>query len=245
MKKKLACKKVLFSVILIVLFPLILNNFIFDLGLPLVLAANDDPNFYIKDFTNPVKLSTSDSTYPQHVETTMAITDNDQIYVGWKNSETHYGPGARNSFTTSSDKGTTWAEPVFMSMYNEDISRQSDPWMVSYENTLYYCYLEFTIYSPYWSMITVAKTTNQGNTWDLVQASYGDHFADKQTIAVDADENLYMVYDDVDTSEINPSYVRVTRSLDAGATYEEVSVIADTVNQTDSHLAPIHSNRFE
>ncbi|MHA1124984.1 MAG: sialidase family protein [Candidatus Heimdallarchaeota archaeon] len=238
MKKNLACKKFLFDVILIVLFPIILNTVIFGIGLPLVLAANDDPNFFVKDFTDPVKLSTSDSVYPHHVETTMAITDDDRIYVGWKNSETHSGGGARNSFTVSSDDGATWADPVFMPMFNADNSRSSDPWMISYENTLYYCYLEFATAYPYWSMITVAKAIDYGNSWDTVQASYGKYFADKQTIAVDENENLYMVYDDIDQSEVNPSYVRVTRSLDAGATYEEVSVIAETENYTVSHLAP-------
>jgi len=237
MKKLLTCKQFLFSVILIVLFPLFLNSILIGISVPLVGAVNDD-NFYIKDFTNPVKLSTSDSTYAHHVETAMAITDDDQIYAGWKNSETYYGGGARNSFATSSDQGETWSEPVFMPMFNTSLSRQSDPWMISYDNTLYYCYLEFEATTAAWSIITVAKTTDQGENWDLVQASYGDHFADKQTIAVDSNENLYMVYDDVDITEINPSYVRVTRSLDAGATYEEVSVIADTVSNTVSHLAP-------
>ncbi|MHA1243346.1 MAG: sialidase family protein [Candidatus Heimdallarchaeota archaeon] len=237
MKKLLTCKQFLFSVIMIVLFPLLLNSILIGLSMPLIGAANDE-NFYINDFTNPVKLSTSDSTYAHHVETCLAITDDDQIYAGWKNSETYYGGGARNSFTTSSDQGETWSDPVFMPMFNASLSRQSDPWMISYGNTLYYCYLEFKVPTPGWSIITVAKTTDQGENWGIAQASYGDHFADKQTIAVDSNENLYMVYDDVDITEINPSYVRVTRSLDAGVTFEEISVIADTVNHKDSHLAP-------
>jgi len=79
MKKLLTCKQFLFSVILIVLFPLLLNSILIGLSMPLIGAANDE-NFYINDFTNPVKLSTSDSTYAHHVETCLAITDDDQIY---------------------------------------------------------------------------------------------------------------------------------------------------------------------
>lgn len=188
MKKVLACKQFLFSLILTVLFPLIFSNVIFAISAPNPEATATDPNFYIVDFTDPVKLSTSDSTYAHHVETCLAITDDDQIYAGWKNSETFSGGGARNSFTTSSDQGETWTTPVFMPLFNASLSRQSDPWMIHYGNTLYYCYLEFENAINGWSIITVAKTTNQGADWDLVQASYGDHFADKQTIAVDSNE---------------------------------------------------------
>lgn len=177
----------------------------------------------IVGFTKNLLLSTSDIAYEHHVEVTMVITENDTLFAGWKNSETHNGGGARVSFVKSSDGGETWSFPYHMPMFWEGIpSRQSDPWMAWHDGTLYYAYLEFT--STDLSQITVAISNDYGASWETIQSTFGEGFADKETIAVGNDGVVYVAYDDIVGDN---STIRLTRSLDNGESFEAVSVIAE------------------
>ncbi|GAG66107.1 unnamed protein product, partial [marine sediment metagenome] len=135
--------------------------------------------------------------------------DNGTIFVGWKNSETHNGGGARVSIVRSLDLGKTWTQPYDMPMFGGSFTRQSDPWLYWYNGTVYYAYLEFEpdyFNNPsggYLTQITIAKSTDYGVSWTLVQASNGTHFADKETIVVGENNTVYLVYDDVDVEDPN------------------------------------------
>jgi hypothetical protein len=185
----------------------------------------------ILGFTQNLLLSTEDISYDHHVEVTMVISDNGTLFAGWKNSETHNGGGARVSFVKSSDGGETWSVPYHMPMFWHGVpSRQSDPWMAWHDGVLYYAYLEFT--DTGLSQITVASSRDYGTSWNPVQATFGEGFADKETITVGNDGIVYVAYDDIVDEN---STVRLTRSLDGGESFEAASVIAES---DPGHVAP-------
>jgi hypothetical protein len=188
----------------------------------------------ILGFSGNKLLSTDDSNYAHHVEVSMAISDGGTIYAGWKNSETHNGGGARVSIVRSLDGGASWTQPYDMPMYDGLATRQSDPWLYWYNGTVYYAYLEFEpqyFNDPsggYLTQITIAKSINNGVTWTPVKASNGIYFADKETFVVSNDDTIYLVYDDADIEDPNGNAtIRVTRSIDGGESYQEISVIGE------------------
>jgi hypothetical protein len=187
----------------------------------------------ILSFSSNKLLSTDDSNYAHHVEVSMVISDNGTIFVGWKNSETHNGGGARVSIVRSLDRGKSWTQPYDMPMFGGSFTRQSDPWLYWYNGTVYYAYLEFEpdyFDDPsggYMTQITIAKSIDYGVTWTPVQASNGTYFADKETIVVGENNTVYLVYDDVDVDTNGNATIRVTRSIDGGDSYQEISVIGE------------------
>ena len=195
------------------------------------LNLSQETNVVILGFSNNKLLSTDDNNYAHHVEVSMAISDNGTIFVGWKNSETHNGGGARVSIVSSLDLGKSWTQPYDMPMYGGSFTRQSDPWLYWYNGTVYYAYLEFEpdyFTDPnggYLSQITIAKSIDDGLTWTPVQASNGSYFADKETIVVGENNTVYLVYDDAEVVDNGNVTIRVTRSNDGGDSYQEISVI--------------------
>ncbi|MCK5151791.1 MAG: exo-alpha-sialidase [Candidatus Thorarchaeota archaeon] len=176
-------------------------------------------------FSDNILLSTRDLPYAHHVEPTIAISDNGTIFAGWKNSETHDGGGARVSVVRSVDGGTTWTDPYNMDMYNGMSTRQSDPWLVWHGDSIYYAYLEFAPGTDFTQM-TVARSQNYGGSWNPVKASYNEYFADKETMVIAQDGTIYLAYDDADvSSEDGNVTLRLSRSTNGGATFEEVGII--------------------
>lgn len=191
------------------------------------------------NFTN-IELS-HDNNWPQHVEPTMAIGSDGTIFVGYKNAQTDNGGGYQVSFTYSVDGGQTWKDAVDMPDSWEG-ARQSDPWMVMYEESLYYLYMEFSFAfesTVEANQLTMASTSNKGQSWDFSKASYNTGFADKETFDIDANGNIFIVYDNVlGPADIigDPVDMRVSRSFDGGHTYfENVSLQAYI---SPNYLAP-------
>ncbi|MFX1494653.1 MAG: sialidase family protein [Promethearchaeota archaeon] len=197
------------------------------------LSLEDHPQ--ILAFTDNRLLSIDDSNYAHHVEVSMAISDfpDETIFVGWKNSETHSGAGARVSIVKSTDRGETWTNPYDMPMYGGRFTCQSDPWLYWYNGTIYYAYLEFEsdyLSDPsgdYLTQITVAKSIDYGNTWNPVKATNGTYFADKETIVVGKNNTIYVAYDDANIDLTGNVTVRISRSLDGGDTYQEISDLGE------------------
>jgi len=186
-------------------------------------------------FSDAKLLSTIDALYNHHVEPTLAISDNGTLFAGWKNSETHTGGGAQVSFTKSVDGGETWDSPRDMSNFEGMTTRKSDPWLVWHDGTIYYAYLEFSATGSEFSQITVAKSSDYGATWSRAAASHGSYFADKETMTISNDGTIFVAYDDVDTEGSGLATVRLTRSVDGGNSFEEVSVIGEPA---DGHVGP-------
>jgi hypothetical protein len=182
----------------------------------------------VSGFSSNVLLSTDDSIYPHHVEVSMAISENGTLFAGWKDADTHNGPGIRVSVTKSTDGGNTWANPYNMPMFTSGITGQSDPWLVWHDGTIYYAYLEYSITGPSLSQITVARSDNYGTSWIPVTASYGTYFADKETMVVSDNGTIYVVYDDTDDATlIGNTTIRLTRSTDGGMTFQEICNITE------------------
>lgn len=188
----------------------------------------------ILGFSRNVLLSTNDNNYAHHVEVSMAISDDGILFAGWKNSETHYGGGARVSFVRSLDNGNSWSIPYDMPMYGELFTRQSDPWLYWKNGTLYYSYLEFEaeyLNDPsgdYLTQMTVAKSIDKGVSWAPVKATNNSYFADKETIVVDDNDIIYLAYDDVNIeNSYGTATVKVTRSVDRGNSFEELAIIGE------------------
>ncbi len=186
-------------------------------------------------FSDEILLSTFDFDYNHHVEPTLAISDNGTIFAGWKNSETHNGGGAQVSFTKSVDGGETWDFPRDMSNFESRNTRKSDPWLVWHDDTIYYAYLEFEVGGGDLSQITVAKSSDYGATWSEAAASDGSYFADKETMVIADDGTIFVAYDDIDTEGSGLATVRLTRSVDGGDSFDEVSVIGEPA---DGHVGP-------
>lgn len=187
----------------------------------------------IRSFSSDVCLSIDDSVYPHHVGVSMAISDDDIIFVGWKNSESHNGGGARVSFTKSLDGGETWTYPYDMPMFEEHSTRQTHPWLYWYNDTIYYAYVEHEEILPeggYLTQITVAKSDNDGETWTLVKATNGNYFANKETFTVSENNTIYVVYDDVDISSTGNTTVRLSRSIDGGISYQEIKNLGGDID---------------
>ena len=197
------------------------------------LSLSQETEDVILSFSSNKLLSTNDNNYAHHVEVSMVISDNGTIFVGWKNSETHNGGGARVSIVRSLDRGKSWTQPYDMPMFGGYFTRQSDPWLYWYNGTVYYAYLEFEpdyFNDPnggYLTQITIAKSIDYGVTWTPVQASNCTYFADKETIVVGENNTVYLVYDDVDVELNGNATIRVTRSIDGGDSYQEISVIGE------------------
>lgn len=185
-------------------------------------------------FSDEILLSTFDFEYSHHVEPTLAISDNGTIFAGWKSSETHNGGGAEVSFTKSVDGGITWDSPISMDNFEDRATRKSDPWLVWHDGIIYYAYLEFSASGDF-SQITVAKSSDYGATWSEVAASYGSYFADKETMVISDNGTIFVAYDDVDTEGSGLATVRLTRSIDGGSSFNEVSVIGEPA---DGHVGP-------
>ncbi len=198
-------------------------------------------NSLIGSFSENILISVSDSPYPHHVEPTLAVTENGVIFAGWKEAYGHNTGGVRVSFSKSIDNGVTWSDPFNMPNF-EPNTGQSDPWLVWYEetDTLYYTYLEYSLVDSIeegLSQMTVAKSIDYGETWTLATASYGEGFADKETMTVSNDGHLYVVYDDINITS-GATFVRLTRSDDGGSTFTEISLIADSITNPVDHLGP-------
>lgn len=191
----------------------------------------------ILSFSKNLLLSTMDTPYTHHVEPTLAISENDVLFVGWKNAFSHNGPGVRVSFSKSTNYGKEWSKPYDMPMFKGIETGQSDPWLVWHNQILYYAYLEYSIGPDDLSQITVAKSTDQGDAWTPVKATYGDGFADKETMTVSSDGTVYVAYDDINYVT-NVTTVRLTRSTDNGDTFNEIGVIADSIKHPEDHLGP-------
>jgi len=191
-------------------------------------SASTETITEVKGFSSNVLLSTNDASYPHHVEVSMAISDNDTLFVGWKESNTHNGAGIRVSVTKSVNGGRTWTRPYSMPMFTSWTTGQSDPWLVWHDGIIYYAYLEYGITGSSLSQITVARSDNYGASWTPVTASHGEFFADKEMMVISDNGTIYIIYDDTDDATlIGNTTIRLTRSINEGASFQEICKITE------------------
>ena len=138
-------------------------------------------------FGRNVRVIDHSAPYPIQVEPTMAVLSTGRILVGWKEAQTHSGPGYRVGFAYSTDEGHTFSPNILM-VPTTPGHRQSDPWLVAdHQDNAYFVFLDFADVEAGASGIGVAKTTDGGDTWlPTVDASDTPGFDDKETACVDA-----------------------------------------------------------
>jgi len=224
----------------IILLILVVNVIILPDGF--VSSTAQEISFQTEGFSKNTLLSTDDSNWNHHVEPMVAISDSGTLFVGWKNANSHNGPGEHVSIVKSVDTGVSWTPPFDMPMYNGLDTRQSDPWLVWNNQSIYYAYIEWEpeyfqfLTTDYLSQVTVAKSDGDITEWVTTSASNGSYFADKETMNIDDNGTIYVVYDDADVSTPEGNVtIRLTRSIDAGESFQEISVIGEP---SDGHLAP-------
>ena len=184
-------------------------------------------NTSANSFSTNILLSTSNS-FSQHVEPTMAIGFDNQIFVGWKNANSPTSPGVGVSFTSSSDDGATWSTPIEMPSNVSADWGQSDPWLLDFNNTLYYAYLDYnnsvvngnTPPLNHYSQVTMAISHDNGTNWQTFQASHNFYFADKETFIISPQGSIYLLYDDTAS---NYDYVKLSKSVDNGQTFSDLA----------------------
>ncbi|HDZ16811.1 hypothetical protein LCGC14_1265200 [marine sediment metagenome] len=206
-------------------------------------GSTQDSSFQVNGFSSNTLLSTDDSNWNYHVEPMIAISDNGTLFVGWKNANSHNGGGEHVSIVKSINRSvSSWTVPFDMPMYNGLSTKQSDPWLVWHNQSIYYAYIEWEpeyfqeFNNSYLSQVTVAKSGGDLTDWTTTNASNGLFFADKETMTIDDNGIIYMVYDDADASSPEGNVtIRFTRSIDKGESFKEVSIIGVP---SDGHLAP-------
>ena len=177
----------------------------------------------ITQFSTNILLTTSDDKYPEHVEPSLAIGENDQLFVGWKEAQTPISAGLDVSFSSSIDNGLTWSTPISMPSNISKTNYKSDPWLVIHDNIIYYSYLDYFSINSNITQITLAKSIDGGQTWVTSKASANKYFADKETFIVSPNGTIFLVYDDVDVS-MNLTVVKFSKSTDGGKIFEETKI---------------------
>jgi hypothetical protein len=204
---------------------------------------SSDVDYIVTDFSENILLSTVDyylpkitEHLPDHVEPTLAISDNDTLFAGWKNARTHNGGGVRNSFTRSNDYGKTWETPVLMPEYQWpghpywlSSCWQSDPWLVWANGTLFYANIEFmNVQGYYLDQITVSRSKDYGSSWTSVGASGEPKgaYTDKETMTVDSNGIIYVGFTG---SNAELRGTEISSSTDGGQSFQSF----DYQNESD------------
>jgi hypothetical protein len=199
------------------------------LGYPQGVLAQNGAN----EFGTNIRVTDGTSPYTDQVEPTMVILSDGRILVGWKEADSHNGPGRRVGFAYSTDGGISYTPNILMARMSTD-NAQSDPWLVAdADDSAYFVWIEFNDiaqnYPP--EGIGVSKTTDGGVTWATpVNAADTPEFDDKETACIDSDGNLYIVWDHftLDTSyNILDVDLRLSNSTDGGATFSPTTVPAE------------------
>ncbi len=177
------------------------------------------------EFGTNIRVTDGTSPFSDQVEPTMTILSDGRILVGWKEAESHNGPGRRVGFAYSTDNGVSFTPNILMTRLSTN-NYQSDPWLVSdADDTAYFVWIEFNdiFQNNPPEGLGVAKSTDGGDTWAApVNAGDTPEFDDKETACVDSEGNLYIVWDHITLNsnyEIIEYDLRFTNSTDGGTSF--------------------------
>ncbi|MFX1577432.1 MAG: sialidase family protein [Promethearchaeota archaeon] len=168
------------------------------------------------------RVTDGSSPYPEQVEPTLTILNTNRLLIGWKEADTYNGPGRRVGFCYSDDEGQTFSPNILIETLGIN-EYQSDPWLISDTNdNAYFAFLEYN--GPEEGM-GVAKTVDGGLSWNApTQASdTSGYLDDKETACVDADGNIYMMWDHFVTQ--NYANLVFTRSSNGGASFQPTQIL--------------------
>lgn len=168
------------------------------------------------------RVTDGSSPYPEQVEPTLTILNSGRLLIGWKEAETHNGPGLRVGFCYSDDQGQTFSPNILIETLGDN-EYQSDPWLISDTND--YAYFAFLEYGGPREGMGVAKTVDGGVFWNApTQASdTNGYLDDKETACIDADGNIYMMWDHFVTQD--SANLVFTRSTNGGASFQPTQIL--------------------
>jgi hypothetical protein len=207
----------------LIIFNILICNFIFIAIINVSQTeATSSNNFFVSFSVNKL-LSESDSQYSYHVEPSLAIGSNNELFVGWKEANGHNTAGVDVSFTKSVDNGSSWTEPISMPSNVSQFVYKSDPWLQYFNGTLFYSYIDYSNNSNY-SQITMAHSENEGESWSTTRATYNSDFADKEAFIVSENGTIFLMYDDV-SLRTGLGDVILSKSIDKGKSFSETSIL--------------------
>ena len=189
-------------------------------------------------FAANIRVTDGTSPFPHQVEPYIVVDSGGHLFLGWKEAESHDGPGRRVGFASSGDGGLTWSVNTLME--RQALGRfQSDPWLVVDElDRVYYARLEFG--SGPFDGVTVSRTDDRGASWGpIVNVDDQPDFADKESMVSDGNGTLYIAYDDVALPSEQAS-IRFTRSTNGGATWSPTTQLG---NGPDGFASPVIATR--
>lgn len=169
------------------------------------------------------RVNSGGTGYPQQVEPTLTILSDGRILAGWKEADTHNGPGLRVGFAYSTDDGQTFSQNILMETVGAN-EYQSDPWLI--KDSADNAYFTFLEYGGPGEGMGVAKTTDGGVTWQSpTQASDTvGYLDDKETVCIDSSDNIYTIWDHF-VSDTGPVYLTFTKSTNGGASFQPTSIL--------------------
>ena len=191
-------------------------------------SYNTSSNTTNESFSTNIQLTINDNLYPQHVEPTLTVGPNNELFVGYKEANTPTGGGVNVSFIRSLDGGIAWSTPSLMPSNVSSTRSESDPWLNYYNNTIYYSYLDYTSDLSS-SQVTMARSTDKGNSWITSKASDNSLFADKEVFIISPNGTIFLVYDDVN-SVTSLGLVKLSKSIDGGKTFTDTTSINNNIN---------------
>ncbi len=167
------------------------------------------------------RVTDGSSPYPEQVEPTLTVLSSGRLLIGWKEADTATGGGRRVGFCYSDDEGQTFSPNILMEPVGPG-EYQSDPWLVSDNNdNVYFAFLE---YGGLDEGMGVAKTLDGGASWlSPVQASDTTGFDDKETACVDANGNIYLMWDHF--PPVTDTELVFTKSTNGGASFQPTQTL--------------------
>jgi hypothetical protein len=173
-------------------------------------------------FQPNVRVTDGSSPYGFQVEPAIVIDDGGQsIAVSWKEADTHSGAGRKVGYSSSTDGGYTYTKNKILPTLASGDSA-SDTWMIKdTSGNVYDIWIEWGSSSG--EGIGVSKSTDFGATWGKgVQASdtYNNYLDDKETAIFDKNGNMYIIWDNILSTNPDIADGRLSISRDYGQTFE-------------------------
>src|SRR5688572_3874002 len=177
-------------------------------------------DFVFSNVTN-ITNNTKDSVYAQ-----IAANDND-VYVVWQESVTgnSYGNNYDIYFKKSADNGTTFSKPINLS---NNTGFSEHPQIAVSKNGIFIIWADNTDSNNTEIMFT--KSVDNGTAFSKpINLSNNLQNSNNQEISA-FNENVYIVWQNIDQNNNKNSNIKFKRSIDSGNTFNDTTELATNTN---------------
>ena len=184
-------------------------------------------------FSNVTNITNNpkDSVYAQ-----IAANDNNDVYVVWQESVTEK-PDEKNYdifFTKSEDNGTTFSKPINLS---NNTGFSEHPQIALTKNGIFVIWGDNTDSNNTEIMFT--KSEDNGTTFSKpINLSNSLQNSNNQEISA-SNENVYVVWQDIDQNNNKNSSIIFKRSIDSGNTFNDIAI--QLANNTNNAYPKVNS----